>query len=180
MAEEFLDVLTPDGKQTGTARPRDEIHRDGTWHASVHIWILDGDEVLLQKRSADKECFPGLYDLSAAGHVRAGETPEEAAIRETYEEIGLLLTKEQLHFVTVQKIRYQQDEFVSNEYNYVYVVRAAKGSWEIALQTEEVAEVRWMKLSELDSDLKKDPSGYCIDRKEEELITDKSKGESSI
>ncbi len=170
MTEEFLDVLTPDGERTGTAKPRDEIHKDGSWHASVHIWVLDGDEVLLQKRSDNKESFPGLYDLSAAGHVRTGETPEEAAVRETYEEIGLSLTPDELHPVMVRKIRYRHNEFVSNEFNYVYVVRAAKGSWKIRLQTEEVAEAHWMKLTDLQTDLEKEPSKYCIDPAEEELI----------
>ncbi len=170
MAEEYLDVLTPDGQQMGTAKPRDEIHKDGSWHASVHIWVLDGDQVLLQKRSENKESFPGLYDLSAAGHVRAGETPKEAAVRETREEIGLSLTQEQLQFVAVQQIRYRHDEFVSNEFNSIYVVTAAKGSWDLRLQTEEVAGACWMKLSDLQADLEKNPSRYCIDPEEEELI----------
>ncbi len=97
-----MDVLTPEGEPTGTVKPRDEIHRDGTWHASVHIWIVDQekDEVLIQKRSDEKESYPGYYDVAAAGHVRAGETPVEAAIRETEEEIGLTLKEEQLHQVT--------------------------------------------------------------------------------
>ncbi len=170
MAEEFLDVLTPEGEQTGTAKPRDEIHADGSWHASVHIWITDGDEVLIQKRSEEKESYPGFYDVAAAGHVRAGETPKGAAVRETKEEIGLSLTEKQLHLLTVQKLCYKKDAFVSNEYNYVYVVLAPQDSWKVRLQKEEVAEICWIPWPRLQSDLEEEAPGYCIDPKEAEQV----------
>ncbi len=165
-----MDVLTLDGEMTGTARPRDEIHQRGMWHASVHIWIIDEDRALIQQRSEKKESYPGYWDVAAAGHVRAGETPVQTAIRETREEIGLSLTEEQLHLVTVQKLCYRKDAFVSNEYNDVYAARIPQDSWEIRLQKEEVAQVRWIRLSRLKSDLKEGAPGYCIDPEEAEQV----------
>lgn len=46
-------------------------------------------EVLLQKRAASEENYPGYWDVSAGGTVQAGETYEEAAKRETVEELGV-------------------------------------------------------------------------------------------
>ena len=39
-----------------------------------------------------KNIYPLLWDVSVAGHIDAGETFFEAAIRECKEEIGLTLT----------------------------------------------------------------------------------------
>lgn len=43
----------------------------------------------LQRRSKQKNPYPGLWDVSASGHVRAGEAREDAARRELYEELGV-------------------------------------------------------------------------------------------
>ena len=48
-------------------------------------------QILLQQRSHKKTIHPLLWDVSVAGHIDAGETFIEAALRETKEEIGLLL-----------------------------------------------------------------------------------------
>ena len=47
------------------------------------------NKIFLQRRSNAKQLFPGRWDLSATGHVQAGESREEAAIRELEEELGL-------------------------------------------------------------------------------------------
>jgi ADP-ribose pyrophosphatase YjhB (NUDIX family) len=55
--------------------------------AAVSVIVIDGDKVLLVKRgrapALDLYAFPG-------GRVDAGETPEEAALRECLEETGLI------------------------------------------------------------------------------------------
>lgn len=43
----------------------------------------------LQRRGQQKSSYPGLWDVSASGHVRAGEAREDAARRELYEELGV-------------------------------------------------------------------------------------------
>ena len=88
-------MYSADGQPTGVAKARAAIHRDGDWHRAFFCWIVrrgtdDGGalEVLLQKRAATKDVWPGRFDASAAGHVRFGETTAEAA-REIDEELGL-------------------------------------------------------------------------------------------
>src|SRR5437867_10874558 len=97
---ELIDVLTADGKPTGVRKPKNQIHRDGDWHRAAHVWIISPDGRFLLLRSLRKENNPGLWDVSAAGHLSAGESAVEAAMRETFEEIGLALTREDLRFVT--------------------------------------------------------------------------------
>jgi isopentenyldiphosphate isomerase len=86
---ELLEVFDASGTPTGVAKARAAVHEDGDWHLAFFCWILrHGDELLLQKRAATKDVWPGRFDASAAGHVRFGETTAEAA-REIDEELGL-------------------------------------------------------------------------------------------
>jgi isopentenyldiphosphate isomerase len=88
---ELVDVFDDDGRPAGRVE-RGLAHRDGLWHRSLHCWLVTGNGALLvQRRSADKAHWPGLLDVSAAGHVLAGE-PWTAAPREVREELGLTLT----------------------------------------------------------------------------------------
>lgn len=72
------------------AAPRGEVHANNLLHRAVHILLFnDAGELLLQKRSRLKDCHPGVWDSSAAGHVDAGEEYDEAAARELQEELGV-------------------------------------------------------------------------------------------
>lgn len=86
---ELLEVYDAEGNPTGVAKTRGEIHRDGDWHLAFFCWIVTTDgRVLLQKRAASKDVWPGRWDASAAGHVRFGEGLS-GALREIEEELGV-------------------------------------------------------------------------------------------
>lgn len=72
-------------------KTRAECHSDKNLiHRSVGVIVFnDKGKVLLQKRSLTKDTFPGFYTISSSGHVNKDETYEQAAIRETREEIGV-------------------------------------------------------------------------------------------
>ncbi|KAK8965752.1 Nudix hydrolase 3 [Platanthera guangdongensis] len=52
------------------------VHRDGDYHRSVHVWIYSEStqELLLQRRADCKDSWPGLWDISSAGHISAGDS----------------------------------------------------------------------------------------------------------
>ncbi|WP_320169777.1 NUDIX domain-containing protein [Maridesulfovibrio sp.] len=67
-----------------------EVHRQSLPHRSVIVLVYDADEKLyLQKRSASKRLYAGRWDVSAAGHVYAGEARFDAALRELKNELGI-------------------------------------------------------------------------------------------
>lgn len=87
---EPLTVLDDHGLPAGTA-DRETVHRDGLWHAVFHCLVVRTSlpaRVVLQRRRREARGFPGLLDLSATGHLVAGETPLEG-IRELREELGI-------------------------------------------------------------------------------------------
>lgn len=129
--KEPIDILRPDGALSTEAynrADRDEIHMTGDWHGSVHVWLVDtaNGDILLQQRAKTKESFPGMLDAPVAGHIAAGETPQEAALREASEEIGIDIDPDELALVGVHRliIEHPERRFVSREFNYVFACEA--------------------------------------------------------
>jgi 16S rRNA (adenine1518-N6/adenine1519-N6)-dimethyltransferase len=89
MSDMPIQIVDENNNPVGSAT-KQKAWRDGLIHRVVRISILDrAGRLLIQKRSSKKELFPGRWDNSAAGHVDAGETYEQAALRELNEELGL-------------------------------------------------------------------------------------------
>ena len=69
---------------------RREIHQKKLVHRSIHILVFNSKtQIFLQKRSILKDENPGFWDTSSAGHVDTGETYDECAERELWEELGI-------------------------------------------------------------------------------------------
>ena len=86
---EWLEVVDENNVVVGVER-RGVIHARGLMHRSAQVLVFNSEgELFLQKRSAYKDEFPGLWDSSAAGHVNPKETYEECARRELAEELGI-------------------------------------------------------------------------------------------
>ena len=84
--EEYFDIRDSAGNPTGEVKARSLVHRDGDIHGTSHVWLVrknkkSGYDVLLQKRSDDKDSFPGCYDISSAGHLPAGADYRESAVQ---------------------------------------------------------------------------------------------------
>lgn len=149
---ELVDVIRPDGTPTGIRKPKSEVHRDGDWHRSVHVWLFTPERrVLLQKRSLRKENNPGLWDVSAAGHISAGEDWVRAAIREVEEELGLRLGPDELRHVATfrESSVLNRGTYIENEFHEIYVVTRPIDVAALKLQDGEVEEVDLVTLDQL-------------------------------
>ena len=93
---EFLDYYDEDGNFQGTAS-REEVHKEGLWHNTVHCWLYTKDSNVMFQIRKDTNTF---Y-TTASGHVSAGETIKEAFKREIKEEIGLDLDTDNATLVDI-------------------------------------------------------------------------------
>ncbi|MCU0495861.1 MAG: NUDIX domain-containing protein [Anaerolineae bacterium] len=125
MIEELFDIYDDNLNFLGV-KPRSQVHRDGDWHCSIHCWVVsraDRDYLLVQKRAADKDTYPNLFDVSAAGHLSAGETVGEA-IRELDEELGLKVPFEALIPLGIRVSATKPAPLmIDREFNYVFLLR---------------------------------------------------------
>ena len=178
---ELIDVIDEDGNPTGTVRERGVVHLLGTLHKTVHIWIMrkndkSGLDVLLQKRSMTKDSNPGCYDISAAGHIQSGGGVMDAAVRETFEEIGLETEPEDFEFAGVHygyyKGSFHGRPFNDNEMMHVFICNKEVDDRQLVLQESEVESVIWMDFEECKQMIHDEYMEHCIYEEEFDLVAE--------
>ena len=149
---EKVDVLTSKGQPTGRTVFRCTAHSKGLWHRSVHIWIKNRKgELLLQQRSLTKQTHPGLWDISAAGHISAGDSSRSTAIREIWEELGISIDNNALRFLFTLRRQYRSPDNMikDNEISDVYLYTVPVDEAEIKPNPEEVIGVAYYPINQL-------------------------------
>jgi isopentenyl-diphosphate Delta-isomerase len=160
---EMVAVVSPSGIPTGAIVSRNEAHSKGLWHSTVHIWIRNrAGELLLQKRSATKESHPGLWDISCAGHVSAGDSSRDAAVRELREELGISINSSKLTKLFSLPQRYENCSncYYDNEIVDVYLCSVPVEREEIVVDRDEVSDVAYYPVNELKNKMIEDPGGF--------------------
>ena len=172
---ELFDIRTSDGAVTGVVRERSIAHMDGSLHGTAHIWVLrlkgDGKfDVLLQKRSMEKDGFPGFYDTSSAGHIPAGEDYLESAVRELGEELGIRAKEEELHFMDMyeaaEDTEFHGRRFCNRELAAVYLYWEPVTISQMTLQKEEVESVIWIDYEECLKRMEEGTLKHCVNVEE--------------
>ncbi len=124
---ERFDLYDAAGEPLGTSKARGEVHRDGDWHRSLHLWVWGVDNgkpfVIFQRRSMTKDTWPGYLDVAVGGHFRSGETLAET-LREADEEIGLAVTEEDVVRLGRRFHDWRGESFHDCEINEVYAARS--------------------------------------------------------
>ncbi len=91
---ELWDLYNERRELTGRDHIRGEEVPHGYYHLVVHIWIRNSKgEYLISQRSADRPTFPLMWEC-VGGSVIKGEDSLTGALRETQEEVGLVLSPE--------------------------------------------------------------------------------------
>ncbi len=158
--EELFDVLDSKGNYTGTINTREECHKKGLWHKAVVVFIINSKEqVLLQKRSASKKLWPNMWDVTAGGHVLAGEFGFQSIIREAKEELGVELNKNEMIFLGSALSSNIKGDIINNHFNEFYIVNKDLDETKLKLQKEEVSEVKWIDKNEIIEKIKDNYNG---------------------
>ena len=149
MAEQ-IDIydanLSPQGSMD-----RGEAHRDGRWHRTFHCWVVNGSgvpRILFQLRSDEVASFPGMLDVSAAGHIEAGESVAEG-VREVREELGIDFDANQLYELGDRvEVADQTNGQRNREYQAVYLLRCDDELSRYQPQVEEIAGLVWLPITD--------------------------------
>ncbi len=145
--DDLLPVVNEADEQVGTAT-RKEVHEKKLLHRAVHIVVFDPEKgVLLQKRSLQKDSYPGWWDISVGGHVDVDESYKSAAVREMKEELGIEETP-------VYVDRRSASELSGFEFVHIYEVES---TGPFSHDQDEIDDLRWISFEDLNSKTHSDP-----------------------
>ena len=152
--DELLDILDKSGRPTGKTVAKSEAHRLGLWHRCFHCWICGSDPegfyLLLQRRAATKDTWPDYLDITAAGHLSAGEETLDG-LREVEEELGLRVNPDRLVPLGTRKIEQQIPGGCDREFHEVFLLADGTPPERLRLQKEEVAAVYRLALDDVEA-----------------------------
>lgn len=155
MAIELIAVVN-ERDEVVSVKPRSDIAAGDIFRVAI-LWLENpAGEVLLQQRALTKKIHPSLWSPAVAGTVAAGETPLQNIIRETAEELGL-------QGISPQEVGTRLYRRPDDPYGRIYTFYRATASCrldELALQTEEVADVQWIPKAQLFADVAAHPARY--------------------
>jgi isopentenyldiphosphate isomerase len=142
MNEEIFDVVNERDEVIGQA-PRSEVHRRGLNHRAVHVLVFNSrGELFLQKRSMQKDCFPGAWDSSASRHLDRVQDDDPCAVREVREELGVELGR-------VPRRLFKVDACAETGQEFVWVYQCVHEG-PFALHPEEIESGSWFAPDEIE------------------------------
>lgn len=133
-----------------------QAHENGILHRAFSVFLFnDKGEMLLQKRAADKYHSPNQWTNAVCSHPRMGETYMEAAKRRLKEELGI-------------------ETPITYRFNFLYKADVGQNLWEheldhvftgnfegeFKLNEDEVSEVRYISIDELDKEMSANPENF--------------------
>ena len=148
----WVDIVSNQNQPLGFKLPLSWANRRHQWFRGCHVVLTTpAGKYLVEKRSATIIFSPGQLDISLGGAVDAGEQPLHAAVRETREEVGLVLAPPDLRLIDVRKqSRWHPRYHVQTRvflYSYHAILDGEAPA--ITLQRKEVAAVRLLNNQQL-------------------------------
>jgi isopentenyl-diphosphate delta-isomerase type 1 len=140
--KELLEIFDLEGNYLGLLDRKACHNNPNIAHKAVHVLVFNSKkELILQKRSSQKELYPNFWDTSVGGHLTPGETYYDAAIRECKEELGF--EPKSLTFLYFYKASFPHETELVTTYYTVF-----DGPY-MFQNSHEVSEVKAFSLDEL-------------------------------
>lgn len=168
---ELLDIVDENNELTGEVEERTIAHRDGLWHRHVSCFIMNlKGEILLQKRSSDRDRNPNMW-AKTGGHIASLETVKEALLREINEELGINPEEKNLEFTSV----YKNNDTKKRGFCYEYIVIVDKTIDEYRIQKEELSEVKYFTIEEIEQRVKEKDMSFTFTTWDDQTFNEKIK-----
>lgn len=136
-----MEIVDERGNVIGLAQ-RSEVHANPSLiHRVVHALVFSPEgELLLQKRSLNKDVAPGKWDISVGGHVAVGEKPSLSVEREMEEELGIVCPGAEYLYTYL---------FSSPDETELVTTYRCTYAGEFRINREEIDEARFWRLEEI-------------------------------
>ncbi|SEL81275.1 isopentenyl-diphosphate delta-isomerase [Roseovarius azorensis] len=135
-----------------------EAHQRGLRHMAVSVFVMAGEDLLIQRRALGKYHTPGLWANTCCTHPHWGEEPLACAQRRLREELGI----GDLTLTHRDRVEYRADVGGGLTEHEVVDMFMARLPERIALDpdAEEVMDTRWISLDALNAAIRADPARY--------------------
>jgi len=157
----LVELVDTDGAPAGAATVSDAHRAPGRLHRAFSVLLRDpSGRVLLQRRAAVKTRFPLRWANTCCGHPLPGETPTAAAARRLVEEIGVA----DVELTDIGVYSYYAEDPATGlvEYEYDHVLLGdVPADVRLLLDPDEVADVRWISVEELNAGMREDLRSYA-------------------
>jgi isopentenyl-diphosphate delta-isomerase len=156
-----VELVDRAGAPVGSTTVEEAHHAPGRLHRAFSVFLRDPDgRVLLQQRSEVKTRFPLRWANSCCGHPVPGEAVTVAAARRLAEELGV----DDVPLTEVGVYTYFAEDpatgRVEHEYDHV-LVGEVPAEQTLSPDPDEVADYRWVAVTDLLSDVKRDSRSYA-------------------
>ena len=154
----MIDVLDSNGDPTGEVLSRKEVHRLGKLHRAVHLYLFNKENnLLLQRRSAHADHYPGMFSISVTGHVDARECSIEAVRRELEEELGLHANHEDFKLLfSSRRDATLSPTYIDRQINDIYACWLDFDIQNLSFDRTEVSEIKCVSLSHFEKMVESD------------------------
>lgn len=153
--EEFVVLVNPEDEVLGLME-KQQAHINGLLHRAFSVFLFNSKgEMLLQKRASGKYHSPNQWTNAVCSHPRVDETYIDGARRRLQEELGI-------------------EAELSEKFNFIYKADVGGGLWEheldhvfvgdyeadFHLNQEEVEEIRFISIEDLDLEIAEHPERF--------------------
>jgi isopentenyl-diphosphate delta-isomerase len=153
--EEFVVLVNPEDQVLGSME-KQQAHVNGLLHRAFSVFLFNSKgEMLLQKRASGKYHSPLKWTNAVCSHPRFEETYLEGAKRRLQEELGIEVE-------------------LSEKFSFIYKANVGNGLWEheldhvftgtfeneFMLNREEVEEVKYISMEDLDKEMTEKPENF--------------------
>ena len=135
-----------------------DVHRQGLKHKAVSVFIVDGENVLIQRRAMSKYHTPGLWANTCCTHPAWGESGADCAVRRLQEELGI----SDIYPGKRDTVEYRADVgggMVEHEVVEIFLATAPK-SLVVRPNPDEVLQVEWVGLFDLAAEAARRPGRF--------------------
>ncbi len=146
---ELWDIYDTNRIPSGELMVRGDEVKEGRYHLVVHVCIFSSlRKMLIQKRQSFKEGWPGRWDITVGGSALSGESSQDAAERELFEELGINHSFQDIRPYLTINFKRGFDDY--------YLLEQDVDISSLKLQEEEVEDARWATMEEIFELIRKD------------------------